>query len=198
MKFKKIGIIIILSFFMISTLDFPATAKLKDSPTTGYSMTVTKNIPYYDKVNGKKKGVIKYSLFYYYKENNKIIPQREALNSVKIVKFVNNEWVKVTFQNKNNLTKSKVGFIKFSKKNLTSVNGDYMNLVIFTKKLNLREKPSTKSKIITQIPLGTKVKPKYFVKGPNSGGCMVGEFFRVTYVKNGKKYVGYLHQDYVA
>jgi len=65
--------------------------------------------------------------------------------------------------------------------------------VVRVKSLNLRAKPSVNSKSLTKIPLGTVVNFHF----PNKGSVQKNKWLKVTYVKNHKKYVGYVNKKHL-
>ncbi|MBQ0140834.1 MAG: hypothetical protein KBT36_16285, partial [Kurthia sp.] len=124
MNIKKYCIVVILLLFVASLFCYsPAvSAKLKNSPQTGYELYLVKNSPYYDKVNGKKKGVIKASIV----PQELIIGGDVSPNRVKIIKFVNEYWVKVKFTNKYDGKKNRTGYIKTNHLRASLYSVDYV------------------------------------------------------------------------
>lgn len=123
-------------------------------------------------------------------------------NQVKIVKFTNEKWVKVKYgtkhnSSKNTVTRNKTGYIKVKHLFPNMNSADYA--IVNVNVLNLRSKPNTKSKVVKKISLGTRLSfdyskgyPfKYLNTKKNTG------WVKVKYIKNGKKYSGYVNYKYV-
>lgn len=149
MNIKKLVIICTFFIFAIDSFSLPALARLKDSPTKGYWMVLSKDTAYMSKVNGKSKGIIKRTFYWYDTYGSEYYEP----NRVKIIHFVDEDWVKVKFSNTHSGKNEKLGFIRT--KNLQTNYESFLGLVVMTNILNLRSKPSISSPVIAKIPLGT-------------------------------------------
>lgn len=196
---KKVILCIALMLGFSSVFVTESSAKLKDSPRSGYDSFVS-STTVYNKPNGKKIGKIKSGFSVDYPEGPGYAPNR-----VKIIQFVNEKWVKVKYASKapeyqKNLVRNKVGYIKvkYLKANLNSA--DYA--IVNAKTLNLRSKATSNSKVIQKIPFGTQLEYYYGKNGDNNAFKYADDskktgWVKVQYVKKGKKYVGYVAYKYV-
>ncbi|MEK4137692.1 SH3 domain-containing protein [Kurthia sp. FSL E2-0154] len=196
---KKVILCIALMLGFSSVFVTESSAKLKDSPRSGYNSFVS-STTVYNKPNGKKIGKIKSGFSVDYPEGTDYVPNR-----VKIIKFVNEKWVKVKYASKapeyqKNLVRNKVGYIKvkYLKVNLYSL--DYV--IVNAKDVNLRSKATSSSKVIQKIPLGTRLEYYYDMNGNEGPFINIDDskktgWVKVQYVKKGKKYVGYVAYKYI-
>lgn len=91
---KKVILCIALMLGFLSVFAIESSAKLKDSPRSGYNSFVS-STTVYNKPEGKKIGKIKSGFSVDYPEGPDYAPNR-----VKIIKFVNEKWVKVKYASK--------------------------------------------------------------------------------------------------
>lgn len=178
---KKIILCIVLFFSFSSVLVASADAKLKDSPKTGYNLFFGSKTAVYNKPNGKKITTPPMSF-------GKFGEPGEP-NYVKVIKFSNGGWVKVKYTTKNvkkngHLLLNKTGYMKTN--NLRASAQDGTRAFVKSSNVKLYAKPSTSSKAIKKIALGTRVEINF------KGAFDHANFIKVNYVKSGKKYTGYV------
>lgn len=168
----KLLIVFLVTMSLFGTHSQAAT---KDSPTTNYAVYVNnESIPYYSKPGGKKLGTIPGNFGEY--------------NNVLLVKKVTSDYYTlVKFSKTKNGKKKYTAYVKNSDIFINYISVDYV--VVRVSSMNLRSKPSTSSKIITNIKRGTRVSLT-----PDSINTT---WRKVEYYKNGKKYIGYLNAKYL-
>lgn len=175
--FKKVLIMLMASFLVCaigSAFGTSSIAAQKNSPTTNYDVFIKGDaIPYYDKVNGKKIGMISYRI-------------GESSNDLLMVKVENDYYSKVKFKKTENGKRKYVGYVK--NKDISAIFNSLDNLVVRVSTINLRTKASTKGKVVTQIKRGTQLD----IISVNRSETWA----KVKYYKNGKKYVGYVSTKY--
>lgn len=177
---KKIISALIFLLLISSITNLEAIAAPKNSPTKDYKVFLdrTKNsIPYYSNPGGKKKGEIPdvFAVGYGFR------------NAIVVKKVVSDYYTKAEFYD-NPYAPAKIGYIKNSDLNANELYFEYAIVRVNT--LNLRSQPTTKSKVLAKIKRGTQVKVSQ--KWSAKKG-----YYKATYYKNGKKYVGYLDPKYL-
>ena len=191
MKIKFVSIVLIVSMFFSAFVGSAfASAKMKDSPNKNYYVKLAQNASYYDKPNGQKQGVIKKSFSEKDSEGNEQI----VLNPVKIIQYTNEKWIKVKFSNKKSGKSSQIKYIKSDNIRANYYSLDYIIIAPQTG-VNLRESNTVKSKILTTIPMGTLVEVYY--KNDSVESPIKEKWVNVQYIKNNKKYIGYIYEGLV-
>lgn len=178
---KKVVSIVLTIVFALS-ISTSALAAGKTSPTSGYKVVVTgssndNNVAYYAKPNGKKLGTI---LSVFNLDSGWGDPD---FNEVVVQKFVDANWVQVKLAKTGKGAKNYSAYMKT--KDLAASGFDE-SVVVKIKKAALYEKKSVKSKVIVNIPRGTKMNIDYSKERYNK------KWATVIYYKNGKKYEGYI------
>lgn len=172
---KKIINVLVVFLVTMSLFSTHSQAATQNSPTTNYSVYINgENIPYYSKPGGKKLGTIP-GMFGTY--DNRLLVKKVASDYYTLVKFSKTK----------NGKKKYTGYVKNSDIHVNYNSLDYA--VVRVASMNLRSKPSTSSKTITNIKRGTRV--SVLPTGTTE------DWYKVKYYKNGKKYTGYLSTKYL-
>ncbi|WP_170061417.1 SH3 domain-containing protein [Rummeliibacillus pycnus] len=167
-----------------------ASAKMKDSPNKNYYVKLAQNAPYYDRPNGKKQGIIKKEFKGKDSEGN----EQYMTNSVKVIQYTSEKWVKVQFSNKKSGKSKQIKFIKSDNIRANFYSLDYVIIAPQTG-VNLRASNTVKSKILTTIPMGALVEVYY--KSNCVESPIKDKWVHVQYIKNNKKYIGYVYEGLV-
>lgn len=172
---KKIINVLVVFLVTMSLFSTHSQAATQNSPTTNYGVYIDgENIPYYNKPGGKKLGTIP-GMFGKY--NNRLLVKKVASDYYTLVKFSKTK----------NGKKKYTGYVKNSDIRVQYNSVD--SAVVRVSSMNLRSKPSTSSKTVTNIKRGTRV--SVLPAGTTE------EWYKVKYYKNGKKYTGYLSTKYL-
>lgn len=191
LKIRFVTVVIIFSMFLSAFVGSSfASAKMKDSPNKNYYVKLAQNAPYYDRPNGKKQGIIKKE----FKEKDSEGNEQYMTNSVKVIQYTSEKWVKVQFSNKKSGKSKQIKFIKSDNIRANFYSLDYVIIAPQTG-ANLRASNTVKSKILTTIPMGALVEVYY--KSNSVESPIKDKWVHVQYIKNNKKYIGYVYEGLV-
>lgn len=183
---KKIIVTLMIAIITLSSLSLQSEAKLKDSPKSGYTIYFKDRSPYYNKVNGKKQGVIKAAF---------AVPGEtvDYINYGIAVKYINEKWAKVKFYSSvKNIKANKYNKVAYVKvKDIQAEINNSVHFIVKKKKASLRAKPLKNSKVVKTIPLGTQIQIHWSKKYSDT---QIANWHLVEYVYKGKLYIGYINE----
>lgn len=165
----------ILTIFALSFILFQQPTYAKNSPTSNYTIYLTKNVPYYSKVNGKKLGTVK---------NHFIVSGEYKINKITLIKLQNSKWAKIHFKTTNSSKNKKYGYIHAKNIHANDLSLNYGITKKPQSKIYL--KASKYAKVQKELPAGTRVK---VIHGVGNGN---GIWYKVKVTTKRKSTIGYM------